>query len=218
MNNPIKYIDPNGKDGDVTINKDKITIKVQIYIYGSGANNKQAGAMQSDIMKNWNKGLSYTDSKTGEKYKVSFDVKVQVYNKDNPKEGPGILSNKNNPFSTANFIEVGATSKEVSRSFVSGGDEGQWRGYGTDSAPHEFGHLIGLGDQYTDSKGANPNWGGNIMAEPAGKGTVDQRNIDAVAAPLVNQYQNSKQYYFNQNSKNCSQEFNTKIDENNPSW
>lgn len=106
LNNPLRYIDPNGKDGDVEINKDKMKISVSVYIYGSGASDKQATKMQTAIMSDWNKGFSYTDSKTGQKYAVNFDVKVQVYNKDNPKEGPGLFSDKNNPFSTSNFIEV----------------------------------------------------------------------------------------------------------------
>lgn len=30
-------------------------------------------------------------------------------------------------------------------------------------APHEVGHLLGLGDQYTDKDGANKGWEKNIM-------------------------------------------------------
>ena len=217
FDNPVNHIDPDGRDAEVSINKGVMTIKSQIYIYGSGANDKQAQVMQSNIMKNWNNGSSYTDSKTGETYKVNFNVSVQVYNKENPSEGPGLFSNKNNPFSMANFIEVGATPKEVTTSYVSGGDEGLWRGYGTDSAPHEFGHLIGIADQYIKNVGPKEGWSGNIMAEPAGQGKVEQKNIDAFAAPLIEQYHDSKQYYFNQNSTNCSQEFKTKIDDYIPS-
>jgi len=209
LNNPLRYIDPNGKDGDVEINKDKMKISVSIYIYGSGASDKQANMIQTSIMSDWNKGFSYTDSKTGQKYKVSFDVKVQVYNKDNPKEGPGLFSDKNNPFSTSNFIEVGATSKEIDRSYVRGGDEGKWRGYGSDSFSHEFGHLIGLRDHYSEAKGAESSWKGNVMAEPAGQGQVEQKNIDALASPLINRYNNSG---------NATQKYQTKIDESNPSW
>jgi hypothetical protein len=73
---------------------------------------------------------------------------------------------------------------------------------------------LGLGDHYTNLKGANSGWSGNIMAEPAGQGKVEQKNIDALAAPLIEEYHDSKQYYFNQNSTNCSQEFKTKIDNN----
>ena len=209
LNNPLRYIDPNGKDGDVEINKDKIKISVSVYIYGSGASDKQATKMQTAIMSDWNKGSSYTDSKTGQKYAVSFDVKVQVYNKDNPKEGPGLFSDKNNPFSTSNFIEVGATPKDIARSYVSGGDEGQWRGYGSDPSSHEFGHLIGLRDHYSDANGTEAGWKGNVMAEPAGRGKVQQKNIDAVASPLINKYRESG---------STTNTYKTKIDENNPSW
>lgn len=174
--------------------------------------------MQTAIMKDWNRGFSYTDAKTGENYKVSFDVKVQVYNKDNPKEGSGLFSGKNNPFSTGNFIEVGATSQDVSRSSVKGGDEGKWRGYGSDPSSHEFGHIIGLGDHYSDSKGIEQGWKGNVMAETAGNGQVEQKNINAVASPLINQYHESKQYDFNKSSGNFIWNYKTKIDESNPHW
>jgi hypothetical protein len=218
LDNPLIYIDPNGKDGDVKINKDEIRINVQLFIYGSGATNKQASSMQSAIMKEWNQGFSYTDSKTGENYKVSFDVKVQVYDKENSQNKPGLFSDKNNPFSTANFIEVGATSNDVSRSYVNGGDEGKWRGYGTDPSSHEFGHLIGLDDHYSDSKGIESGWKGNIMAEPAGKGNVQQKNIDALASPLIERYHESKQYEFNKSSGNLTWIYKTKIDESRPNW
>jgi hypothetical protein len=92
LNNPLKFVDPNGKDAKVAITGNTITISTTIYIYGSGANDIQASKMQATIMKDWNKGFSYTNASTGEKYKVSFDVNVQVYNKDNPNEGPGFTS------------------------------------------------------------------------------------------------------------------------------
>lgn len=51
------------------------------------------------------------------------------------------------------LVEVGAADK---RSYVSGGDEGEWRSQGRsgltlaqyDPAPHEVGHLLGLDDRY----------------------------------------------------------------------
>jgi RHS repeat-associated protein len=214
---PFTYcMDPNGKDGDVTITKDEIKVKVQIYIYGSGANDKQAAKMQKSIMKGWNKGFSYTDSKTNENYKVSFDVNVQYINIFNSKEETS--TNTMDFSNTFNLIEVGATSKDVSRSSVNGGDKGKWRGYGIDPSEHEFGHLIGLNDHYTDTKGPDLGWEGNVMAEPAGMGKVQQKNINALAFPLINEYKKSFQYNFNRNSNNISKQYKTKINETNPSW
>jgi hypothetical protein len=56
------------------------------------------------------------------------------------------------------------------------------------------------------------------MAEPAGQGQVEQKNIDAMAAPLINEYHESREYELNQNSGSANKSFKTKIDESNPSW
>lgn len=219
--NPVKFIDPDGKDGIATFsindNGDvSVEINVNIYIYGSGASSSQANQMQSNIMNDWDKGWTYKD-KNGKEYSVSFNVKVALYDTKDPKKGPGFFSNKNNPFNRDNFIEVGATSTDVQRSYVTGGDEGQWRGYGVDPSSHEFGHIIGLDDHYTDATGTDPAWVGNIMGEPAGKGVVEQKNIDALMAPLVKQFNDKKD---RNNARNITNQttYNIEIDENNPKW
>jgi hypothetical protein len=242
--NPLIFIDPDGRDAIVAINVQNrtVTISTNIYIYGSGASTTTASTMQKNIMNAWNNGSKYKDE-NGVEYKVIFDVNVKVYNPEKPKAGPGFFSGKNNPFSSDNYIEV---DNKATRSYVSGGDEGCWRAKGRngkslaldDSAPHEFGHLIGLADRYTEGKGANVGWSGNIMAESAMKGKVEQKNIDAI---LNNQF-TSNFYDFekdynsrieaNKSNLNWSTKgfgipyihnkidpvYKTKIDENNPSW
>ena len=109
------------------------------------------------------------------------------------------------PSNTDNFIEIDNNSK---RSYVSLGDEGEWRGKGRgglslgadDPAPHEFGHLVGLKDRYTDGKGADPGWSGNIMAESAMSGKPDQRNIDGIVGGAINSYNRQIGRY--ENAKN----------------
>jgi RHS repeat-associated protein len=174
-NNPVVFIDPDGKDAIITINaKDKtITISTTIYLKGKGATNEVSATMQADIMQDWNIGAKYTD-KDGNEFAVKFDVNVKVKERgDRLKSGDNIVRVKNN----------------VSRSY-SGGNKGTWRGKGTDGndlrkdsdpAPHEFGHFIGLKDRYDrKTSDAHVGWIGNVMAMPAGQGKVDTRNIFAV--------------------------------------
>ena len=124
-------------------------------------------------------GWKYTDELNGITYDVVFDVQVELYNPDNPSDKPGFFSGKNNPFSRDNYIEI---DNKCRRSFVRGGDEGTWRSEGREGkslasdnpAPHEFGHLLGFKDRYGE-KGAQNGWEGNIMAEPAMKGRVEQK-------------------------------------------
>ena len=158
-------------------------------------------------MADWNKGWTYTD-KRGKIYNVKFDVTVDVYNEKNPTQAPLIIPDSWNPFSRKNYVEVGSTPDDIARSYVKGGDEGKWRGYGSDPSSHEYGHIIGLDDKYTDKEGAIKGWEGNIMAEPAGQGQVEQKNIDAIMNQIFKRYEKAGN----------PDEFQTEINESNPSW
>ena len=178
INNPLKYNDPTGYDAKVTINgrDNTITIKSEIYLKGDGATNSVAERMQKNINETWNKGQAYHDSDTGKTYEVKFDVKVSVtrcplchaWGKDN------------------NIIEIVEKRSRVDGS----GNRGAWRGNEPDPAPHEFGHLLGLDDQYTDLYGTNFGWEGNIMGEAAMQGEVEQKNIDTILSDFVDRYNN----------------------------
>ena len=52
-NNPIKEIDPDGCDGYVIINGNKITITANVYLYGAGATKNVADQMQKDVNGKW---------------------------------------------------------------------------------------------------------------------------------------------------------------------
>jgi len=69
-------------------------------------------------------------------------------------------------------------------------------------APHEFGHILGAQDQYTDvpspgggfTSQTNPGWSGNIMGDSAATyapssvpGSVDQRNFNEIFGVAPNQ-------------------------------
>ncbi|MCF2446941.1 RHS repeat-associated core domain-containing protein [Dyadobacter sp. CY345] len=193
FNNPLKYIDPDGRDGVLAIKGNTLTISSNIYVYGSGATKATASLMQRDIMAKWDKGFSVKDA-AGNSYNVKFDVKVGVYG-GKEKADPFIIPESWNPNNRDNFVEVGATLGEVGRSFVSGGDEGEWRGVGRNGmnlsqdnpAAHEFGHMLGLDDRYDDKKGPHPGWGNNIMGDSQ-KGNADQRNINSIVGDAMKAY------------------------------
>ena len=80
-------------------------------------------------------------------------------------------------FRTKNLIRV---DSDITRSGMY-----EWRSHGRggnsleddNPAPHEFGHLLGFRDRYTDSKGREPGWERNIMGNSR-EGDTEQRNID----------------------------------------
>ena len=184
-NNPIKYIDPDGRTATYSIDHDNktVNINVNIIIFGEDATNEIAQIYKDGIEDAW--GGSWSTDIKGEQYTVNFNVNVSV------GKAPGLFKRLWNRFiGTNNFIKADAS---IDRSFVSSGFLGTWRSEGRSGntlandnpAAHEFGHLLGFKDRYTDSGGADPNWRGNIMAESAMRGFVDQRNINAISAYIT---------------------------------
>jgi RHS repeat-associated protein len=190
FNNPLTFVDPNGKDGIISIKGNTITVKVDIYLWGKDATKAAATQIKQVIMNNWEKqssgaGWTYTDASTGKVYDVKFDVSVNLY-ENKPKNDPFMIPESWNPSNTDNFIKVDNTE---TREFVDGGDEGTWTTNDTWTSAHEFGHLIDLDDKYKDTKSgsqADPGWAGNMMADY--NGTVQQKNIDDVVSGTVKKF------------------------------
>ena len=210
-NNPILIKDPNGEDGVITIKNNKIIISANVYLYGKGATRAVANQMQADVNKKW--GGSYSaKSANGTTFEVSVKVKIKLY-QDKEKSSPVLIPQSWNPFNRDNFIEV---TDDDSRSYVKKGDEGTRRSHGRngkslaqdDPAPHEVGHLLGLGDRYTDENGVDPGWEGNIMGD---SGDVDQRNIDGILKDAMNKYNE-----WIKDPANANKEFRYEINTSNP--
>jgi hypothetical protein len=119
----------------------------------------------------------------GKSYSVNFQVNVSVGKK------PGLFSRIWNAlFGTKNYVKANSNS-DFTQSNVRMGFLGEWRTNGRgglslsndNPAGHEYGHMLGFMDRY-DKTTFSPNegWEGNIMAEPAMRGHVDQYNINAL--------------------------------------
>ena len=216
-NNPIKEIDPDGCDGYVIINGNKITITANVYLYGAGATKSVAEQMQKDVNGKWSSSTFSAKSANGTSFRVSVKVKILLYN-NKEKSDPFIIPQSWNPYNRDNFVEVGANDK---RSYVTGGDEGLWRSQGRngrtlaedDPAPHEIGHMLGLTDRYKDKNRASVTdigWENNIMGNSR-TGKVEQRNIDGILKDSMKAYNN-----WIKNPKNKGKEFRYEIDKDTP--
>jgi len=191
-NNPVKYVDPTGLTAEYEIDHEnkQINIEVDIEIYGNNANQAVADEYKKGIEDAWSSdksGKNWEINVGGDNYQVNFDVSVKVAEKE-----PSLLKKISSLFfGNKNYVNVDSS---ITRSSVLGGSLGMWRANGRNGkslandnpAAHEFGHLLGFMDRYSEHGGANHGWSGNIMAEPAMKGNVEQRNIDAIGKYLMN--------------------------------
>ena len=181
--NPLKIVDPDGRDGEIVVDTDKktINVNVNIVLYAKAQNMSgrklqyAAQKYKQNIMSRWGaqkSGEPWTTQYNGDEYTVSFNVNISV---DNTK------ANKDREYDgKTNYIEV----VDNIRSNVKNSNNGVWSmpSDSKNSAAHEFGHILGLADRYTtDDDGfshPDPGWEGNIMSNS--KQPVDQRNIDAL--------------------------------------
>jgi RHS repeat-associated protein len=189
-NNPVKFIDPNGETAtwDIDDTNKTVNINVDIVVYGI-----ESPALADYVVETYKKGIEDAWSKdasgnawqmniNGENYSVNFQVNITT------GEEPGFFTKLWNAlFGTTNYIHADINSE---RSEVFMGFLGTWRTTGRNGTPlsadnpaaHEFGHLIGFRDRYTDVNGQSiihTGWGNNLMGDSKG-GSVEQRNLNAL--------------------------------------
>ena len=193
-NNPIKHIDPNGKDGIISIYGDNIVIRANIILTGPYATSQLAGIYKAGIMATWGKQTTYEyQDKT---YNLQWDINVYAAGKDEEPNFNGVN----------NYMEVKMDPK--TNSYVKRTQSGVLRGFGRNGmdirddnpAPHEFGHIIGLADKYvTDKKSPLKNqpiddsWSSNIMGVWGGK--VEKINMDLLLTNPIQIYKILSQFY-----------------------
>lgn len=192
VNSPILFIDPNGKEAVVTVDKNEdgggtIVIKATIYLTGVNANETKASIM--------NKRFSdYAQDRTvnvnGEswtvKFEVNYEYKSDISESDLAK-GENILSGENNVkrshIHSVNMRPQGTQEDgdnvKVVRAFKAGKtdeiDRLNMGSYGKNTTMiHETFHMLGLGDRYKDVEGkgsvTDDGWEGDIMGDMFGNG------------------------------------------------
>ena len=193
LNNPLKFIDPNGEDAVVTIEGNNITISANIYIYGKHATNQLAKIYQDDIMANW--GSMKTYEHEGKTYNLTWDVNVRAvgknfdYNLDGKSNYLEVIVGNNSGVGKTNIGYI----RPNGRNGMSINED--------NPMSHEFGHIIGLYDKYIkdgeSSKPISPDWKGNVMAEPAGVGKVEKKNLDILFSKIMEAYKENNESSWN---------------------
>ncbi|WP_442946152.1 hypothetical protein [Olivibacter sp. CPCC 100613] len=152
VNNPVKYIGPDGKDFILSITRDKegnitnVNVSATVYITGEGANEQRANELND---------FSSSFFKQQNKSNVSFNINY-VYrknaNKKSLQQGENILTfkvdgenGKNHRSSVAGFL-IG------NRHFTGQTGDVYGKGSSNFTVLHESLHLIGLSDRYQDKE------------------------------------------------------------------
>lgn len=147
-------IDPDGRSGEATIDKENktITVSSHIYFYGSQATEDIATKSATEIQDMWN-AAGGTVEIDGVEYSVQFNITSEVVSEDKATELAG-----ENTSTLNNFVRV-EDSNIASRSFMDdiGGNSGHWitsdkLGEST-TAAHEMGHGYNLEHSEGDQRG-----------------------------------------------------------------
>jgi RHS repeat-associated protein len=184
LNNPIKYIDPDGADARVGIDSGSHTITLSSTIYVRGYNAKEQVGKYNEFLEK-NKDLlsgKYTDE-NGVEWAINLDMKFvegtkedEERIKENPNGDNAIVLNKDGSFGSGQRIDGKQSPSKVIRkdpnnimSTIIGRYDGAGRkaaigftqGKGDFASGftgfHEVLHLFGLSDRYYKTDGS---WGG----------------------------------------------------------
>ncbi|MBF4485035.1 RHS repeat-associated core domain-containing protein [Flavobacterium sp. CSZ] len=152
-NNPMFFVDPDGKDAIGTVKGNTITISTVIYVTGkNGAKNfiKNAQAAVNQYYQGKN---DFKATVGGKKYNVKFDIVVKEA-PSNYASGTPSCNKKSDVLTGTSHVRlmpsVDSEGKET-RSHVANYEMGEINVNEIISGiAHEFGHLLGLADQYAD--------------------------------------------------------------------
>lgn len=193
LGNPIIYKDPNGTDAEITIQGNTITIRANIFICGKNASKQLANIYQQDINNTWGKIKSYKYN--GREYDIVWNVRVLVDNRENIVPKNDGISNYMKVASNSSGGKKQASKVEDAKSGIIYSVFKDGKFYRNSAMSHEFGHMLGLKDKYQTDKD-DPNyqkpisakWKGNIMAEPAGEGQPDNKNMQILLNSSIKEH------------------------------
>ncbi len=142
-NNPIIMVDPDGRSGEVVIDKQNQTVTVtsNLILYGSAANAALAKSTAGDIQKQWNNANGKV-SIGGAEYSVNFVVNGSYNANLKESDVTGNTDIKNN------YFKVVESGIDISYADGVGSNTGQFllkniSGDGSTTEAHEFGHGYG---------------------------------------------------------------------------
>ncbi len=147
MNNPMKYIDPDGKGVHLAIDTDKngnitITISATIYMYGSKATNELANKFQKRINNDWSGNFN----SNGNNFTVKSNISVKNVSEGEAKKKIDTYNRVGKSTPDVNFLRVFDSNESNTASKTDGNvillNLNQHRNSGNTTLSHEVGHLM----------------------------------------------------------------------------
>ena len=161
--NPIKFVDPEGKDFETIVDHEKKTITIRAQFYLTVGSEKQKEALQKAIQE-WNScsfKVSFPSAEKGTDnvYQVCFDINNS--NGKGPSNFVSFLSDENYNKFLPGLEGSGGTSNGTNIYMRNSSTNNQL-------LAHEMGHCLGMGDQYVLKEGlmygTNSNDGNVLVA------------------------------------------------------
>jgi RHS repeat-associated protein len=147
-NNPLNFIDPDGRSGIGTLKKDEngkeyLEISSKMYFYGGGASKEQAAATASNIQNLWN-AAGGTIEMDGVTYDVKFSISGEYVSEQDAEDMA--KSNGNNAENNFIRVEDGSQLSFKSSFYDTPGNSGffisgELKKHSIDA--HEYGHGLG---------------------------------------------------------------------------
>ncbi|MFT4223742.1 RHS repeat domain-containing protein [Dysgonomonas sp.] len=183
-NNPMKYIDPNGKDWGVVINHENKTITIAANFTAITAGEKGNNTLQA-ARSNWNAQSGKFNYVVGTgsdavSYSVNFFVTTSNNTPDMPQNEMQVLSDNNRVFKTTNNSDGTVTTAEgVSDEKIFAVKES--RNGDKKAVAHEMGHNLGMNDGAGGLMEGNLNSSNELTSTSVGQ-TLHQSGIQNTSA------------------------------------
>lgn len=196
INNPVSFIDPDGKDFRAIISRDEegnltLVFQTTIHLYGKSSNSELAKMLKKDFEKLGTKFNFGSNDQHSVEFDLNFvhhDSKEAAIKAVEETPGDNLLqfdeSLSDTEMAQFHFYTASAGSRtDADGTAKRGGREGKARNVNV--IFHEVGHLFGLGERYTpvqygDERIGLPNAGflGDIMgSDPDGPKRIDETHF-----------------------------------------